>query len=235
MSVEQPSLERLSASAVQATVVRLRERIEARFPTRGLARVAVELTRLAADVSVGAAGARARLRWVRLASRVGVVLVVIATLVALALAMQDAGRVDSSVAWLPLIESAINDLVFAAIAVFFLHALPNRVERGQLLDLLHRLRSLAHIVDMHQLTKDPERLRDDFVTTRASPDLDLDRAGMEHYLDYCSELLSLIGKVAALCAEESRDPVVLDTVSTVETLTTGMSRKIWQKISLLPD
>jgi hypothetical protein len=27
---------------------------------------------------------------------------------------------------------------------------------------------------------------------------------------------------------------VLDTVSTVETLTTGMSRKIWQKISVLP-
>jgi hypothetical protein len=235
MSVEQPSLERLSASAVQATVVRLGERIEARFPARGLARVSVELTRLAADVSVGAAGARTRLRWVRLASRIGVGLVVIATLVALVLAMQDAGRVDSSVAWLPLIESAINDLVFAAIAVFFLHALPNRVERGQLLDLLHRLRSLAHIVDMHQLTKDPERLRDDFVTTSASPELDLDRAGMEHYLDYCSELLSLIGKVAALCAEESRDPVVLDTVSTVETLTTGMSRKIWQKISLLPD
>jgi hypothetical protein len=27
---------------------------------------------------------------------------------------------------------------------------------------------------------------------------------------------------------------VLDTVSTIETLTTSMSRKIWQKISLLP-
>jgi len=57
---------------------------------------------------------------------------------------------------------------------------------------------------------------------------------MEHYLDYCSELLSLIGKVAALCAEESRDSLVLTTVSDLETLTTGMSRKIWQKISLLP-
>ena len=29
--------------------------------------------------------------------------------------------------------------------------------------------------------------------------------------------------------------VILDMVSTIETLTTGMSRKIWQKISLLPD
>lgn len=235
MRVDSPSLERLSASAVQATVGRLTERIEARFPSRGLARVAGELTTLAEDVSVGAAGARARLRWVRWVSRAGIAIVVLASVVAFALAMQDAELVDSSVAWLPLIESAINDLVFAAIAVFFLHALPNRVERGQLLDLLHRLRSLAHIVDMHQLTKDPERLRHDFTPTSVSPALDLDRAGMEHYLDYCSELLSLIGKVAALCAEESRDPVVLDTVSTVETLTTGMSRKIWQKISLLPD
>jgi hypothetical protein len=57
---------------------------------------------------------------------------------------------------------------------------------------------------------------------------------MEHYLDYCSELLSLVGKTAALCAEESRDAIVLETVSRIEQLTNGMSRKIWQKISVLP-
>lgn len=235
MSLDEPSLERLSSIAVRDTVGRLSGRIAARFPARGLTLVADELTRLAEDVSDGAAATRARLRWVRHAARTGIVLVVLATIAAMVLALQDSGRIDSSVDWLPLIESAINDVVFAAIAVFFLHALPNRLERGQLLGLLHRLRSLAHIVDMHQLTKDPERLRDDFRRTDVSPRIDLDRAGMESYLDYCSELLSLIGKVAALCAEESRDPLVLDTVSTIETLTTGMSRKIWQKISLLPD
>ena len=42
-----------------------------------------------------------------------------------------------------------------------------------------------------------------------------------------------MSKAAALCAEQSTDPVVLDTVSEIEVLTTGMSRKIWQKISLL--
>ncbi|GEP39892.1 hypothetical protein NPS01_35550 [Nocardioides psychrotolerans] len=47
-------------------------------------------------------------------------------------------------------------------------------------------------------------------------------------------LLSLVAKTAALCAEESRDAVVLDTVNSIEELTTGMSRKIWQKISTLP-
>ena len=155
----------------------------------------------------------------------------------LLVALKDAVQHDelASFEWVPLIESIINDLVFAAIAVFFLYALPGRMARERLLTQLHRLRSLAHIVDMHQLTKDPERLRPGFRSTHDSMDPHLGRDDLERYLDYCSELLSMVGKVAALCAEESQDAVVLDTVSTIENLTTSMSRKIWQKISLLPD
>ncbi len=37
-----------------------------------------------------------------------------------------------------------------------------------------------------------------------------------------------------MCAEETQDAVVLNTVSTIETLTTEMSQQIWQKISVLP-
>ena len=108
------------------------------------------------------------------------------------------------------------------------------MQRGRLLNLLHQLRSTAHIIDMHQLTKDPEQLKPSFVPSAVSKPLELNRDEMERYLDYCSELLALVGKTAALCAEESRDDVVLDTVSTVETLCVGISRKIWQKISNLP-
>jgi hypothetical protein len=61
----------------------------------------------------------------------------------------------------------------------------------------------------------------------------MDAAELANYLDYCSEILSLVAKTAALCAEESTDAVVLDTVSEVETLTIGLSREMWQKISLL--
>ena len=69
---------------------------------------------------------------------------------------------------MPLVESTINDVVFAAIAVFFLWALPERRERRTLVGLLHQLRTLAHVVDMHQLDKDPEQARADYVpTTRA--------------------------------------------------------------------
>ncbi|MBM6401551.1 hypothetical protein JQN70_14215 [Phycicoccus sp. MQZ13P-5] len=219
------------------TVERLRRRIDARFATRGLSDVAAELSVLARDVAEGSGAIRGRLRVTRLVSRVLVAAVVVAALATLWVAVRDAvvGGPDRGFEWLPLIESAVNDLVFTAIAVWFLVALPSRLERGRLLGLLHRLRSLAHIIDMHQLTKDPERLRDGYESTTASVDPGLGRADMEHYLDYCSELLSLVGKTAALCAEESRDDVVLATVATVERLTTEMSSKIWQKISLLPD
>ncbi|MFZ0161408.1 MAG: hypothetical protein WAL50_20445 [Kineosporiaceae bacterium] len=228
-------LDRLYPTPVRETVVRLENRIEARFPGRSLRQVAAELATLADDVAMGSATARRRMLVVRTVSRTLTAVVVVAALVTLVFAFQDAGSAgpQRSFEWLALIESAVNDLIFAGLAVFFLYALPTRLERRQILVLLHRLRSLAHIIDMHQLTKDPERLRPEFRETPVSVDPDLDRAGMENYLDYCSELLSLVGKVAALCAEESQDPVILDTVSTIETLTTGMSRKIWQKISLL--
>ncbi|CAM3572273.1 hypothetical protein [Nocardioides zeicaulis] len=230
------SFDRLDAAPVQDTVARLESRVRARFPDRGLLAVVGELGVLTADVAAGSATVRVRLRWVRLASRLAAAVVLLASVVVFVLASRDAVSAgpDRSFEWVPLIESTINDLVFAGLALWFLYALPQRLERGHLLDLLHRLRSLAHIVDMHQLTKDPERLRPDFVRTGASVRSDLTRSEMEHYLDYCSETLSLIGKVAALCAEESRDALVLTTVSDLEMLTTGMSRKIWQKISLLP-
>ena len=47
-------------------------------------------------------------------------------------------------------------------------------------------------------------------------------------------MLSLTAKTAALCAAHTTDAVVLDTVAYIETLTTDLSNKIWQKISLLP-
>lgn len=230
-------MDRLDPKLVHATVVRLAGRIRARFPERGLNVVAAELVAIAADV--GASGPRRHRRLLAVAwfARVVGLIVLVATAVLLVVAVRDALRhgPDQPVEWVPLIESLINDLVFAGIALFFVIALPERIQRRDLLTTLHRLRSLAHIVDMHQLTKDPERLRPDFVKTSASAEPGLDRDDLEHYLDYCSELLSLIGKVAALCAEESEDGIVLDTISTIETMTTGMAGKIWQKISLLPD
>lgn len=50
---------------------------------------------------------------------------------------------------------------------------------------------------------------------------------------HSSELLGLIGKVGAFYAQNLADPIVLTAVDEVEGLTTGLSRKIWQKIAIL--
>ena len=228
--------EPLEAAAVRETVVELEARIGARFPKRGLRKAAADLVVIIDAVSASATETQARVRFVRVASRVVMLGILAATVAAVVLATADAVQLDDldSFKLLPLIETVINDIVFAGIAVFFLYSFPERLQRGRLLNLLHQLRSTAHIIDMHQLSKDPEQLRTSFVPTPMSKPLELTRDEMERYLDYCSELLALVGKTAALCAEESRDSLVLETVSTVETLTVGISRKIWQKISNLP-
>jgi hypothetical protein len=228
--------EPLEAAAVRETVEELHERIGARFPNRGLRGVAGDLLMLIDQVQESATEAQGRVRFIRLLSRVAMLLILAATLAAVVLATADAVQLDDldSFQLLPLIETVINDVVYAGIAVFFLYSFPERLRRGQLLSLLFQLRSTAHIIDMHQLSKDPEQLRSSYIPSRVSKPLELNRDEMERYLDYCSELLALVGKAAALCAEESRDDVVLDTVSRIETLTVGLSRKIWQKISNLP-
>jgi hypothetical protein len=100
------------------------------------------------------------------------------------------------------------------------------------LDALHRLRSLAHVIDMHQLTKDPTVILDTHKTP-ASPERTMSQFELTRYLDYCSEMLAMVGKLAALYGERMRDGVVIDAVNDIETLTTSLGRKIWQKITII--
>lgn len=229
------TLEKLEAAPVLDTVRRLHERISARFPERGLCRVAGELVSLVEEVTASAAASRGRLHVLRPLSRVAMVAIVALVVFLFVVAVRSAVREapDDGLEWVPLLESGVNDLVFAAIATWFLWSVPERLERSAMLDLLHRLRSLAHIVDMHQLTKDPERLRSSFSPTPASATMNLTPDQLEYYLDYCSELLSLVAKAAALCAEGRRDQVLLDSVASIETLTVGLDTTIRQKIAVL--
>ncbi len=107
------------------------------------------------------------------------------------------------------------------------------MRRRRILKALHELRSLAHVIDMHQLTKDPQRAAGVLIATPSSPRSELSPDQLIRYLDYCSEMLSLVGKLAALYLQRSDDAVVLSTVDEIEGLTTGLSRKIWQKLMII--
>jgi hypothetical protein len=87
---------------------------------------------------------------------------------------------------------------------------------------------------MHQLTKDPDRVTGRGVAdTESSPQRRMTPYELTRYLDYCSEALALLSKAAALHIEQFDDAETLAAVGEIEDLTDGLSRKIWQKITIL--
>ena len=86
---------------------------------------------------------------------------------------------------------------------------------------------------MHQLTKDPESYFGKARFTTARKLRPMSPFELNRYLDYCSDAMGLISKVAALYVQSYQDPVLLNAVDDVEDLTSGFSRKIWQKITIL--
>ena len=131
------------------------------------------------------------------------------------------------------VEAAVATVVFLSAAVVFVWNIDVRQKRARCLDAIHEMRAMAHIVDMHQLTKDPDRAVHPGGDTKSSPKRTLTRRELVRYFDYCSEMLSLIGKVAAMYVQGFPDAVALQAVDDIENLTTSLSRKIWQKIMIL--
>ena len=119
-------------------------------------------------------------------------------------------------------DAAISLAIFTGGAGFFVSSLEARWKRGKALKALHELRSIVHVIDMHQLTKDPSMLG--AARTSSSPERQMTPFELMRYLDYCSEMLSLTAKIAALYAENISDPVVVDTVGDIERLTSVLFR-----------
>lgn len=222
----------LDSEKIVDTIGTLGKRIDERFPGSGLSRVCQELLTIAGESQKRSAWIAKPHKSLRLA--VGVLITIIAVGFFLVLANSPLPRGGFDLIMLvQASEAGINVFILLSATVLFLITAEARVKRGRALKAIHELRALAHVIDMHQLTKDPERLLTRGAGTPSSPKRDLSPAELMRYLDYCSEMLSLIGKLAALYVQRFDDPVALAAVNEVEDLTTGLSRKIWQKIMIL--
>jgi len=224
----------LRPGPICSTIATLSRRIEERFPGSGLGKVAVELLRVAEDNQRVAERLRGPIWQVRAFTALAVVMLgALALWALLELAQMAAGGIGGVAELLQAADAGTNQLIMLSLAVLFLVSLETRIKRRAALRMLHQLRSIAHVVDMHQLTKDPEHALRSMPSTASSPVRTLTRPQLARYLDYCSELLALTSKLAALHAQHLHDPVVLDSVNDIETLTADLSRKIWQKITIL--
>src|SRR5437667_6025785 len=218
---------RLDGTRIVETLDPLRRRSVQRFPGSGLGQVSGEL---------GVAAGESITPRARLTRRYGLLRVASGLLIALMVVL-GAGvliGLKRSADLTALMQSqAIQNFVFLGAAVVFLATVETRLKRRRALRALHELRSIAHVVDMHQLAKAPDEFLPGEEETEVTPGRHMSRAALARYLDYCTDLLSLTSKVAALYVEHLQDPVVLGAVNDVENLTTGLSRKIWQKITIL--
>lgn len=222
----------LDSEKIVDTIGTLCRRIDERFPDAGLGKVCRELLTIALE-------SQERSAWIakpHKALRVITWLVLIIMAGGLAAIMGNAAWPRDGFELVGLVqglEAGINITILLGAAALFLVTVEVRIKRKRALKAIHELRALAHVIDMHQLTKDPELLRARVQQTASSPKRALRAPELIRYLDYCSEMLSLIGKLAALYVQKFDDPVALGAVNEVEELTTGLSRKIWQKIMIL--
>ena len=221
----------LNFQHVLLTIERLEVRIGERFPTSGLRQVCNEFHGFAVR-------SRQQITWIvkpNLPIRFSVLAVILLAVIAAVFSVQSLDLKFGKLAITDIVqlsEVIINEVILISAALFFLFSLENRIKRARTLKALHQLRSLAHVVDMHQLTKDPQMVDQKFAV-KSSPKRDLDGFQLKRYLDYCSELLSLIGKLAALYSEKLPESEVVTAANEIEELCTSLSRKIWQKITTI--
>jgi hypothetical protein len=233
---------RLDPDKLVETIEALKERIQAKMGERGLTNICGELASVASDakhrtqrlkrpfwllrlIPVLATGAIVYITWAMHAS-ISVVDASVGKM--LTKELQDllfAVRQLLSSAALPIALAVPVPLVFAMFV--FIWTIEARWKRHRTLRYLHELRSLVHVIDMHQLTKDPHVLADGSDPDRLSGEM------LMRYLDYCSELLSMSAKVATLYAESSHDAVVIEAVSDLVQTTSNLSSKIWQKLTII--
>jgi hypothetical protein len=222
---------RLDPQRIIETVQALQGRIEVRFPGSGLGQLVTELRDVAEETVT-------RTHWIQkphllLRSAAVILSVAIFALLAGLLLHIRQFQLDDYTNFVQALEASISSVVFIGAAILFFVSWENRIKRRRALKAIHELRAMAHIVDMHQLTKDPESYFRDGSHPPPPRRREMTPFELNRYLDYCSESLALISKIAALYVQGFEDHVLLDAVDDVEGLTAGFARKIWQKITIL--
>jgi hypothetical protein len=221
----------LDSTRIIATLDQLERRIRERFPGANLGRVCAELAAIARDTDRRTTELAQPTYWLRAISAALILggLGLIGFIIA---AVKVKLETESLYSTLQGIEAGLNILIVVGAAVLFLVTLEGRWKRQRALADLDELRSLIHVIDMHQLTKDPSGSAAVTSPTPSSPKRTLSVHELVRYLDYCAEMLSLAAKIAALHAQSTKDTAVLEASSDLQQITANLSAKIWQKINI---
>jgi hypothetical protein len=148
----------------------------------------------------------------------------------LAIQVNDAGDLAQS------LDSVLQLMLVVGAGGWFLLSIGTKVQRRSLFKALQELHALAQIIDLVQLDKDPDRLHfSSEQRTAKSPTLGKANTAflLSRYLDYCSELLSVLGKISCLYRERVSDEAVLSRLGDFERLANQLRSSIGSKMVLI--
>ena len=222
----------LKSEEIITTIEKLRLRISERFPDSDLSSVCEQMLVIAKESDriiqwISKPNYLIRIFVILFFTLAGIVLVY--SMLQVEFEVPQIGFAD----FVQLSEAVLNELVLIGAGVIFLVTFETRRKRKRVIISTNKLRCFAHIIDAHQLTKDPDHITKIHIATQNSPRHSLNEYELGRYLDYCTEMLALVGKLGFLYVQNFNDPQANNAVNDLECLTAAMSRNIWQKIMIL--
>lgn len=222
----------LRIEEIQKTIERLILRIKERFPSSALSSTCQTLYEISLETNQ-------TVLWISHPNvlfrlLISLILFVLGTLLVLSIQKLDLNMNGLSLSdYVQMIDAGMNEIFLIGAGIVFLVTTEIRQKRKRVINAINRLRCIAHIIDAHQLTKDPAGLSKLNIPTMHSPHRHMNDYELCRYLDYCSEMLSLVSKIGFLYVQNFDDSIAADAVNDLEDLTNGLSTKIWQKIMII--
>ena len=161
------SFRALDADKILATVQDLHARLEQRLPTSGLSGTRAEIVLINSEAKDRADWLARPILCVRSVASVFVVLLASVIGITLSNGFLRFRELAANLSDLAQgIDAGVNVAILLSAAIYFLVTLERRMKRSRALKGLHEIRSLAHIIDMNQLTK---RFSGEWAPTSTSP------------------------------------------------------------------
>jgi len=222
---------RIDSKLLEETLTTLHCRIEERFPKSGLGKVCEDIIKILNKTNE-------QIKWIskpHFIIRLSLSLILLTSLVGLFFLVKNTNyNLSNSIDSIVTVSEAFFNIVFILGAgIFYLISTETRYKRKKAINSINQLRSLLHVVDMYQLSKDPNMVDMKNYNTMNSPTRVLTRFELFRYLNYCSETIVIISKISTIYAQSFDDDIIIKSVNDIEILSTGLNQKIWQKINIL--
>jgi hypothetical protein len=220
----------LLSSELLKTCQRIHNRIHDRFPEAALSTTCDKLIAIARESDKTIAWIKRPNYFIRILPWI-VVGVIVIFLIRLWIALKITFSGMNAADFCQMVDAAFSTMAILGAIGIFLATLETKRKRNRVINSVNKLRCIIHIIDAHQLTKDPQSMAEK--KTEHSPERVLSEYDVGRYLDYCSEMVSVASKISFLYVQDFDDPIANEAVNDLEALATGLSSKLWQKITMI--